>query len=165
MVLSLLLHFLLHIRVVKYYNLYCFYVISTLITHALVLWIYFFLFFAYFYPSLLAYDNIPVSSENLSHPHSILLQKISSIHMALRLWSEYSIGFKSGIITGSKPVPWYLSLDFFFLMENFGKRKVLLQLRLLLYRIISLEVMVANRWRNPAWISSQHNKSRLGIWI
>ena len=163
MVLSLLLHFLLHIRVVKYYNLYCFYVISTLITHALVLWIFFFLVIAYFYPSLFTYDNIPVSSENLSHPHSILFQIISPIHMALRLWSMYSIGFKSGIITGSKPVQWYLSVDFFFLMENFGKRKVLFQLRLLLYRIISLEVMLANRWRNPAWISSQHNKIRLGI--
>lgn len=123
MVLSLLLHFLLHIRVVKYYNLYCFYVISTLITHALVLWIFFFLVFAYFYPSLFTYDNIPVSSENLSHPHSILFQIISPIHMALRLWSMYSIGFKSGIITGSKPVQWYLSLDFFFFNGKFWKKK------------------------------------------
>lgn len=123
MVLSLLLHFLIHIRVVKYYNLYCFYVISTLITHALVLWIFFFFVFAYFYPSLFTYDNIPVSFENLSHPHSILFQIISPIHMALRLWSMYSIGFKSGIITGSKPVQWYLSLDFFFFNGKFWKKK------------------------------------------
>lgn len=123
MVLSLLLHFLIHIRVVKYYNLYCFYVISTLITHALVLWIFFFLVFAYFYPSLFTYDNIPVSFENLSHPHSILFQIISPIHMSLRLWSMYSIGFKSGIITGSKPVQWYLSLDFFFFNGKFWKKK------------------------------------------
>lgn len=102
---------------------------------------------------------------NLSHPHSILFQIITHIHMALRLWWENSTVLKSGMNTCAKPVQWYLILEFLFL-EFLGKKKNLLfLLKLLPYRMRSPDVMVANTWRKPVWESSQRNRSRLGIWM
>ena len=112
-VLSLLLHFLFHISIVKYYKL-LFWGNEYIKNHALFLmWIFFgfCLLITHLFPQMTTL--LRSLRNNLSHPHSTLFQIISTIHMALRLWSEYSIVLKSGMSTGSKPVQWYLILDFF----------------------------------------------------